>query len=216
MVEIRPCRDDADERVSLEIYNAVWPALAITMAEVESFKTAMRDYGDHLALVAGEAVGAAAVAISPTQPDVGLAYVTVLAERRGQGAGTMLYAAASRWLAERGIEELDAPVPEDDERSLAWARRRGFREVERDSRLVLDLPASEPPSLDPRRESRSFPGRGGRNSRGASTRWHARRIPTSRTIATERWNRSRTGSSMTSTDRTSRRPRPSLRSPATR
>src|SRR5918992_2867469 len=137
MIEIRPCRDDADERLSLEIYNAVWPAAAITMAEVESFKTMMRDYGDHLAVVGGGAVGAAAVAISPTQPGVGLAFVTVLAERRGQGAGTMLYAAASRWLAERGIEELDAPVPEDDERSLAWARRRGFREVERDSRLVL-------------------------------------------------------------------------------
>jgi GNAT superfamily N-acetyltransferase len=149
MVEIRACRDHADERVSLEIYNAVWPAAAITMAEVESFKAMMRDYGDHLAVVDGEAVGAAAVAISPTQPGVGLAFITVLPERRGEGAGTTLYAAASRWLAERGIEELDALVPEDDERSLAWARRRGFREVERDSRLILDLAAIEPPPLDP-------------------------------------------------------------------
>ena len=37
------------------------------------------------------------------------------------------------------------PVKETDDRSLAWAQRRGFIEVGRNSRLVLDLTASEAP-----------------------------------------------------------------------
>ena len=38
---------------------------------------------------------------------------------------------------------------EDDAESLAWADRRGFREVGRSSRLVLDLTAIDAPAVDP-------------------------------------------------------------------
>ncbi len=43
---------------------------------------------------------------------------------------------------------LETTVAEDDEESLAWAHRRGFREVGRESRLVLDLTAIDAPPVD--------------------------------------------------------------------
>jgi GNAT superfamily N-acetyltransferase len=148
-VVIRRCSSDADEERTLGIYNAVWPWDAVSMVEVESPKSQMREYEDHLALLEGEVVGSAAVAIPPRRPDVGLALVTVLPEQRGRGAGTSLYLAVSRWLAERGVSRIDAPVPEDDLESIAFAERRGFVEAERNSRLILELNEFEPPPVDP-------------------------------------------------------------------
>ena len=148
-IVVRPCADRADEERSIAIYNAVWPWDAVSSVEVESFKRAMRDYGDHLALADGEAIGSAAIAIAPQRPDVGFALVTVLPDRRGRGAGTALYTATSAWLAERGVTAMDAPVPEDDAASLGFAERRGFVEVERNGRLVLDLGDVETPDIAP-------------------------------------------------------------------
>jgi GNAT superfamily N-acetyltransferase len=44
---------------------------------------------------------------------------------------------------------IDAPVGEDDADSISFAARRGFVEVERTPRLVLDLEQVEPPAVDP-------------------------------------------------------------------
>ena len=44
-----------------------------------------------------------------------------------------------------------SPVNEEDSASLAWAERRGFREVGRNSLLVLDLEGVEAPAVDPPR-----------------------------------------------------------------
>jgi mycothiol synthase len=148
-IEVRPCADAMDEERSLAIYNAVWPWEAVSTVEVESFKSAMREYQDQLALVGGEAVGSAVVAISPRRPDIGFVLLTVRADRRRRGAGTALYGALSAWLAERGVQRVDAPVAEDDDESLAFAERRGFIEVERNSRLILELDTVEAPLFDP-------------------------------------------------------------------
>ena len=148
-VEVRPCGSTADEERSLAIYNAVFPFEAISTVELESFKAGMTDYGDFLASVDGEAVGSAAVGISPRRPTVGAVFLAVHAGARGRGAGSALYRAVSRWLDQRGIAELDAPVHEDDEESLGFARRRGFVEAERNSYLVLDLTTCEPEPVDP-------------------------------------------------------------------
>ena len=58
-------------------------------------------------------------------------------------------------MQERGCVTLETTVAEDDEASLAWADRRGFREVGRNSRLVLDLTRSWRLRSTPRRGSRS-------------------------------------------------------------
>jgi hypothetical protein len=40
VVEVRPCRDEPDEELTLGVYNAVWPFDVVTMDEVRSFKEA--------------------------------------------------------------------------------------------------------------------------------------------------------------------------------
>jgi GNAT superfamily N-acetyltransferase len=82
-------------------------------------------------------------------PGVARAEVEVLPERRGHGLGSALFAALGGWARTRGYTELLGTVAEDDPASLAWAERRGFREVGRNSLLVLDLERVEAPSVDP-------------------------------------------------------------------
>ena len=148
MIDVRPCRDEREEEVSLAIYNEVWPWDAVTMDEVRSFKSQALEYADHLGFLDGDAVGSVAVARMPSRPEIGLALLTVRAPARRRGVGTSLYRAASSWFRERGVVELDAFAPEDDEDSVASARRRGFREVERNGRMILELAAIPEPAVD--------------------------------------------------------------------
>jgi GNAT superfamily N-acetyltransferase len=137
--EIRSCVDDDDKAASLAIYNAIWPLDAITMDEVRSFESRATAYADFLA-----PGGSAWVGLLPWRPGFGEALVTVLPEHRRQGLGTAFYARISSWLSEREIREIDATVPEDDEESMAFAVNRGFHEVERNGRMILDLGAIDP------------------------------------------------------------------------
>ena len=137
--EIHLCADEGDEEASLAIYNEIWPLDAITMDEVRSFKSQTVAYADFLG-----SGGSVAVALMNRRPDVGYVILTVLPGERGRGLGTALYRTVSTWLSAKEITEIEAPVPEDDEESLAFALRRGFREVERQRRMILDLAALEP------------------------------------------------------------------------
>jgi GNAT superfamily N-acetyltransferase len=150
-IDVRRAADRADEELSLELFNAVWPQHAVTMAEVDSFKRAAIAHADHIGLLDGEPAGSGFVAILPQRPSVGSALLTVLAERRRRGVGTALYRELSRWCAAQGVETIEAMVEADDEESLGYARRRGFIEVERYPKRVLKLgdlvaPTVAPPS----------------------------------------------------------------------
>jgi GNAT superfamily N-acetyltransferase len=142
--EIRLCASEADEEASLAIYNEVWPLDAVTMDEVRSFQSQALEYADFLCHG-----GSAVVALMPRRPDVGSLLLTVLPTHRGRGLGTALYRTISGWLSARDVAQIDAPVAEDDEQSLAFALRRGFREVERNGRMILDLTALEPAPVSP-------------------------------------------------------------------
>ena len=72
----------------------------------------------------------------------------VVGEARGQGVGSALLGELSAWARSLGYGELQGPVKEVDLGSLAWAGRRGFVEVGRNSKLVLDLTAIEAPAVD--------------------------------------------------------------------
>jgi len=80
---------------------------------------------------------------------VARAEIRVVADARGRGVGSALLAELSAWVRPLGYRELTAPVKEDDPASLAWAERRGFVEVGRNSLLVLDLTAIEAPRIEP-------------------------------------------------------------------
>jgi GNAT superfamily N-acetyltransferase len=144
-IDVRACTGEDEEARSLAIHNTVWPHRAVTMDEVRSFKEACRDYADFLGSVDDEEKGSAAIAILPQRPRHGFLLLTVLEDGRGRGLGSALYATVSEWMRERGLDEVHASAMEDDEESLAWAARRGFREIERYPRLLLDLSTIEEP-----------------------------------------------------------------------
>jgi GNAT superfamily N-acetyltransferase len=149
VIEIRPSATPGEEQLSLEIYNTVWPKDAVSMANVESFKKGSISYVDLIAYQDGTPGGCVAGAILRSRPRNPYVLLTVLSERRRRGLGTALYRALSEWLRPQGVHELHGPVSEDDAESLAFAERRGFVEIARDSRMILELGSFEPPSVDP-------------------------------------------------------------------
>ncbi len=84
-----------------------------------------------------------------TPPHRAIGASLVLPDHRGAGVGIAVLDAIEGWAADHGATELEGPVGEDDERSLAWASGRGYTEVGRNSRLVLDLTAIDPPEPAP-------------------------------------------------------------------
>lgn len=149
MLEIRPTRDESEEELTLAIFNRIWPIDAVTMAEVRSFKSQMLEYQDHLALDDGAPVGSVAVARVPSHPDVGWLMLTVPPEHRRRGVGSRLLDVGATWLRERGVGQANAPAPEDDPESIGWGERRGFHEVARNGRMILDLTRLDPPAVSP-------------------------------------------------------------------
>lgn len=144
-----PCADEADERVSLGIYNAVWPHVAITIDEVRSFKDSVRDHVEFLARIDGAAVGSAVGAVLPRRSDRVVTILTVLEDYRRRGAGSALVHAIAAWAAGRDLGELEVSVMDDDPESLAFAQRRGFAEERREVGVVLHLADVTPPAADP-------------------------------------------------------------------
>ena len=103
-----------------------------------------------LASAAGRDVGTAIGVGGWHSPEgVARAEIRVVADARAGGVGSALLAELSAWARPLGYRELTAPVKEDDPASLAWAERRGFVEVGRNSLLVLDLTAIEAPRVEP-------------------------------------------------------------------
>ena len=84
-----------------------------------------------------------------TPPGHAIGAVGVVPERRGAGLGDELLRTIEAWARERGSTQLEGGIAEDDEASIAWAAARGFEEVGRNSRLVLDLTKLEAPEVTP-------------------------------------------------------------------
>jgi len=97
-----------------------------------------------------EAVGAGyALTGWHTPPHRAIGAALVVPEHRRHGTGDEIRAALERWAAEHGATELEGPVAEDDEGSIAWASARGYEEIGRNSRMVLDLSMTETPEVSP-------------------------------------------------------------------
>ena len=112
-----------------------------------------RQAGDMIWLLAeqdGDVAGAGyALTGWHTPAHRGIGAALVVPGRRGGGIGDELRAVLERWAAERGVAELEGPVAEEDDGSLAWAAARGYTEAGRNSRMVLDLTAIEAPAVEP-------------------------------------------------------------------
>jgi GNAT superfamily N-acetyltransferase len=126
------------------------------MREADDWTGTVEDYADwrrqaregtwFLATEDGRDVGAAIGIGGWHSPDgVARGEVRVVPDARGRGVGSALLAELSGWARRLGYSELMGPVKEVDRDSLGWVERRGFTEVGRNSRLVLDLTAIAAP-----------------------------------------------------------------------
>jgi GNAT superfamily N-acetyltransferase len=82
-------------------------------------------------------------------PGVARGNVRVVGSERARGLGTALLARLGLWANDLGYGELIGEVRELDGESIAWTQRRGYVEVGRNSRLVLDLASVAAPDVDP-------------------------------------------------------------------
>lgn len=134
-----------------------WVALAAgirpdrsgTVADYVDWRRQAEDMAWFVATRDGEEAGVAFAYVGwHSAPGTGNGEAFVLPGHRGKGVGSDLYRHVASWVIERGCVTLETTVAEDDADSLRWADRRGFREVGRNSRLVLDLTAIEAPAVD--------------------------------------------------------------------
>lgn len=149
MVDIREIRADELE-YWIGVAGRVRADRKYGVAEYVDWKRQAEDMVWLIASKGGEDAGAAFAYVGwHSKPGTGHGEVFVLPELRGAGVGSALYARVAEWVQERGCITLETTVAEDDPESLAWVDRRGFREVGRNSKMVLDLTAIESPAIDP-------------------------------------------------------------------
>jgi len=149
MIEIREIGPDELEGW-LAVAGAVRPDRAGSVGDYVDWKRQAEDMVWLVASRDGEDAGAAFGYVGwHSAPGTGTGEAFVLPEHRGAGVGSALYRRLADWVQERGCVTLETSVSEEDTASIAWADQRGFREIGRNSRLVLDLTAIEAPAVDP-------------------------------------------------------------------
>jgi mycothiol synthase len=143
MLRIREIAEDELE----ELVSVVLAAQPREHATVSGFVDWRNQAGDMVWVLAErdeDTVGAGYALVgwhTPPYRSIGAAFVPH--DQRGAGIGIAILDALEGWVAEHDCTELDGPVSEEDEGSLAWAARHGYHEVGRNSRLVLDLTSAE-------------------------------------------------------------------------
>jgi len=149
MIEVVPVEVDELER-AVAVHNAVRPDDPTTVEELVDWRRQAEDMAWVVAVHDGDDSGAGIGLVGwHLPPQTAIVEAWTLPDARGRGIGAALYAELLRWSSERGCLTVQTAVAEDDEASLAWADRRGFREIGRNSRLVLDLDPIEAPRVDP-------------------------------------------------------------------
>jgi len=143
-----------------EVDEGELPRWVAAMREVRDETDTVEDYLDWkrqaretvwLLATAGDRDVGAAIGIGGwhAPPGVARGEVRVVGTARGRGTGTELLDKLRAWALGLGYDQLMGPIAEHDAESLAWAQRRGFVEIGRNSKLVLDLTTVAAPVIDP-------------------------------------------------------------------
>jgi len=150
VITIAPACTDAEAQAYLDTQSRVVPG----EPTLEGFRHREQVWTGAVHLLArleGEPAGTAFVGSFPgteAAPHVGCGF-GVVPELRGQGVGTALYRAVSTHAGSLGKEALVTEVMANDDRSLDWALRRSFVEVERQDAVALDLAEHDPAPIEP-------------------------------------------------------------------
>lgn len=132
------------------VHNEVRDDDPTTVEELVDWRHQAEDMVWIVAVVGHEDVGAGLGLVGwHAPPDTAFVEAWTRPYGRGRGVGGALLAALVDWSAERGRIAVETAVAEVDEASQGWVERRGFREVGRNSRLVLDLRPIEAPAPQP-------------------------------------------------------------------
>lgn len=144
-IEIRTVTGHAELERWVAARNEVVPDDTDTVAMKVLLRASQDDRLDLIAYRNGEVAGTGLLAGDPhtlaaTHPYV---EVTVPERHRGRGVGTALLRTLSDRLRELGKDGLQVEARSDDAYSLAYLERRGFAEVDRWTKLVLELDRHE-------------------------------------------------------------------------
>jgi GNAT superfamily N-acetyltransferase len=146
--EIRPI-DDGD----LERWVAAMRSVDEDTGTVEDYVDWRRQAQDTVWLLASDGARELGAGIGVAgwhePPGVARGDVRVARDERSRGIGSSLLGQLGSWARDLGYGELIGEVREQDAESIAWTQRRGYVEVGRNSRLVLDLASVEPPEVNP-------------------------------------------------------------------
>jgi mycothiol synthase len=144
---VAPIREicEAELPAFVEVMAAAFPHEETTAAGFVDWRRQAED----MAWFLGDGCGAFVLVGWHAVPGHAEGYVGVVPGRRGAGLGDELLRTVEAWARERGSTHLQGRIAEADEGTLAWAAQRGFEEIGRNSRMVLDLTAIEPPAVDP-------------------------------------------------------------------
>ena len=145
MAEIREIGED-ELSVFVDVTQQAFPREEFTPTGLVDWK---RQAEAMAWFLAGEHGAAFALTGWHTPPGHAIGGVAVVPERRGEGIGGELLRTIEDWARGRSATLLEGGIAEDDEGTISWAAARGFAEVGRNSRLVLDLTAVEAPAVTP-------------------------------------------------------------------
>jgi mycothiol synthase len=148
MVEIRPVDDDSALAVAVEIANTVTPDHALTLDERRQIFEALPRNRTFVAYDGEVPVGTSSGLFHPASPHPSCRNL-VLPEARRRGVGTALYRAISEWAAGEGATLVEFRADEADPAGIEFALRRGFREISREIKAILELERIEPPAVAP-------------------------------------------------------------------
>jgi ribosomal protein S18 acetylase RimI-like enzyme len=132
------------------VRRAIDPSARPTLENLRHTQQAMT--GEYLvARVKGTVVGCGMTAVFPGMRDDPMLWAdaSVVSAHRSQGIGETLLRRVSARGRELGKQGLQLEVRSDDSHSIRFVENRGFREIEREEEVVLDLTAlAAPPPVD--------------------------------------------------------------------
>jgi GNAT superfamily N-acetyltransferase len=148
---LRAVSSDADLERIIAVRAGIDPILETTAADLRFLASRLRGPLHLLARADGEPAGFGFAGVFPEQETESFAFADlgVLPEFRRRGLGSALLAALSEQVRDLGKEALQLEVAEQDAEAIAFFRKRGYVEIERQKAVELDLTALEPEAPQP-------------------------------------------------------------------
>lgn len=149
-LDVRRADTEGDLRRILRLKALIDPILASTAEEVRFLMGRLREPVLLLATADGEPAGFGLVGVFPEQEEEPFAYTElgVAPDFQGRGVGAALHASLSGHARDLGKSELLLEVGEEDGGAIAFLERRGYREVERQKAVALNLKELESVSYE--------------------------------------------------------------------